>query len=93
MAGPVQQVRSTGMVGSDVEALVKSGGIISDAVDDIEVLRAGLDTLADAYALVLAKLDADAGVTDTDYASLHDVTKTTYDTAGDMTASKLGLNV
>lgn len=46
-------------------------------------LRADLETLRAAYSQVLAKLDADAGVTDADYASLHDVA------SGDFTAQDL----
>lgn len=59
-------------------------------VDDVEVLRAALNTLATNFNAVLTKLDADAGVTDTNYNSTQAVTRTTYDTAGDLTGAKIG---
>jgi hypothetical protein len=37
---------------------------------EFNLLRAELDNLRTQYAVVLAKLDADAGVTDTNYAAL-----------------------
>jgi hypothetical protein len=61
----------------------------NNLVDDIEVIRAALYTLATNFNAVLTKLDADAGVTDTNYNSLQAVTRTTYDAAGDMTAAKV----
>ena len=39
-------------------------------VREFDRLRAELDNIRTQYALVLAKLDADAGVTDTNYAAL-----------------------
>ena len=56
-------------------------------VIDLEVIRAGLAALAAAYNLALTKLDADAGVTDADYNSLHAVVATAYDAAADLTAA------
>lgn len=38
---------------------------------EFDTLRAELDNIRTKYAAVLAKLDADAGVTDTNYTSLH----------------------
>lgn len=61
----------------------------NDLVNDLETLRAGLDALAAAHNAALTKLDADAGVTDANYNALHAVVRTTYDTAGDMTAGKI----
>ena len=58
-------------------------------MDDIEVLRAGLAALAAAYNLALTKLDADEGVTDTDYNSTHGVVATSYDAAADMVAANI----
>lgn len=46
---------------------------LRDVADDIEALRAAL-------AAVLAKLDADGGVTDTNYAALHAVSSGTIKT-------------
>ena len=42
--------------------------------NDARKLAVLINELLDGYSAVLAKLDLDAGVTDTDYASLHDVT-------------------
>lgn len=38
-------------------------------IDEFDLLRAELDDLRTKYAAALAKLDADAGVTDTNYAA------------------------
>lgn len=38
-------------------------------ITELDFLRAELDDIRTKYAALLAKLDADAGVTDTDYAS------------------------
>lgn len=59
-------------------------------VDDVEVLRAALNTLATNFNATLVKLDADAGVTDTNYNATQAVTRTTYDAAADLTGAKIG---
>lgn len=64
MAGTERKVTITGAATSDV---VVTREEYNKLVDDLETLRA-------AFSAVLAKLDLDAGVTDTNYASLHDVT-------------------
>jgi hypothetical protein len=48
---------------ADAESLTQA---LRDVADDIELLRSK-------FAAALAKLDADAGVTDTNYVSLHTV--------------------
>ena len=39
MAGTLEEIRATGMPGSDVEIFFQAGGILSDIVDDLETLR------------------------------------------------------
>lgn len=58
-------------------------------VDDIEKIRAGLAALALAYNATLAKLDADAGVTDVNYAATNPAVNATYDNANDLAAGKI----
>lgn len=87
MAGTTTISTPTGLRGSDVADMRLQ---LNKAIDDIEVLRAGLNTLATNYNAVLTKLDADAGVTDTNYNSTQAVTRTTYDAASDLTAAKVG---
>ena len=86
MAGTTVPTTVTGMAGSDVEQMCLA---FNRLVDDVEVLRAGLNTLATNFNAALAKLDADAGVTDTNYNSTQAVVRTTYDAAGDLTAPKV----
>ena len=43
------------------------GSVVEDLIAQINALRADLDALRTAYHAALAKLDADAGVTDTNY--------------------------
>lgn len=81
----------------DTETIAKGGPgeqrllreSVNKIIDDLEVLRAGLNTLATNFNAVLTKLDADAGVSDTNYNSTQAVTRTTYDAAGDLTAGKV----
>lgn len=61
---------------------------LNNAIDDLEVLRAALNTLATNFNATLTKLDADAGVTDANYSSLQAVVRTAYDTASDLVAAK-----
>jgi len=62
---------------------------LNKIVDDVEVLRAGLNTLATNFNATLTKLDADAGVTDTNYNATQAVVRTTYDAAGDVVGFKV----
>lgn len=88
MAGTTTKSKQTQKPDADVGQLVIQ---YNKLVDDVEILRAGLDSLTDQYNLALAKLDADAGVTDTNYAAtVGSSLGTTYDTASDMTAAKIG---
>ena len=66
MAGTTIARPTTGVVGSDVEAVRLEHNKL---VDDLEVLRA-------AFATLVTKLNADAGVTDTNYASVAAATLT-----------------
>lgn len=74
MAGTTTKSRRTQLAGNDVNDLLIQ---FNKLVDDLETLRA-------AYAATLAKLDADAGVTDTNYVSLNTVL------AAGLTAAKIG---
>ena len=76
MSGTAVTARQTGMPDSDVEEMRLS---LNKAIADIEALRLALDTVAD-------QLDADAGVTDTDYAANAAVA-----TAGTMTANLVNI--
>lgn len=87
MAGTTTKSRVTAMKGSAEYDLRLEHNKLAD---DIETVRTGLAALAASFNLVLAKLDLDAGVTDTNYASLRAVVTTTYDVAGDLTAAKVG---
>lgn len=87
MAGTTTISTPVGMLGSTTQDTRLQHNKL---VDDVEVLRAGLNTLATAFNAVLAKLDADSGVGDTNYVALQAVTRTTYDAAGDLTAAKVG---
>lgn len=89
MAGTTTTSRETAFPGADVRDLIIQFGKL---VDDVEVIRAGLNTLATNFNATLTKLDADGGVTDTNYNATQAVTRTTYDAAGDMTAAKIGNN-
>lgn len=60
MAGTTVSVDTTGMLGSDVVQVRLEHNRL---VDDVEALRA-------AFATLVTKLNADAGVTDTNYASV-----------------------
>lgn len=66
MAGTTVSVDTTGMIGSDVHQLRLEHNRL---VDDVEALRA-------AFATLVTKLNADAGVTDTNYASVAGATLT-----------------
>lgn len=84
------------MAGSDVAVHRGARPIASEIfeeqqkiIDDLEVLRAGLASLASQFNAMLSKLDADTGVADTDYNATHAVTTTSYDAASDLTAGKL----
>lgn len=59
MAGTARTARKENKEGSEVRALREE---LNKVVTDLETLRAALDTVAD-------QLDADLGVTDTDYAA------------------------
>lgn len=87
MAGTTTSSRRTTLRSSDLNDLLVN---FNKLVDDVEVLRAALNTLATNFNATLTKLDADAGVTDTNYNSTQAVTRTTYDTAGDLTGAKVG---
>lgn len=69
--------------------LAAAAAAIAAQIADREVIRTALNTLATNFNAVLAKLDADAGVTDTNYAATQAVVRTTYDAIGDMTAVAL----
>ena len=60
MAGTTVSADTTGMVGSDVLTMRLE---FNKLVDDVEALRA-------AFATLVTKLNADTGVTDTNYASV-----------------------
>lgn len=66
MAGTTVTADVTGMQGSDVLALRLE---FNKLVDDVETLRA-------AFATLVTKLNADTGVTDTNYASVAGATLT-----------------
>lgn len=66
MAGTTVSVDTTGMIGSDVHQLRLE---FNRLVDDLEALRA-------AFATLVTKLNADGGVTDTNYASVAAATLT-----------------
>lgn len=87
MAGTTTSSRRTALRGSDANDLLVQ---FNKLVDDVEVLRAGLNTLATNFNATLTKLDADAGVTDVNYNSLQAVVRTTYDAAADLTGAKVG---
>jgi hypothetical protein len=72
MAGTALETKATGADGSDLAALRLE---FNKVITDLETLRAAIDTIAD-------QLDADATVTDTDYAANAAVT-----TAAAMTAA------
>ena len=78
MAGTTTKSRRTTMRSQDVNDLLVQYNTL---VDDVELIRLW------AVALV-AKLDADAGVTDTNYAA--QATLQAIDTAAEMTAAKIG---
>lgn len=87
MAGTARSVRiNAGSPESSERAALLA---INELITDIEVLRAGLNTLATNFNATLTKLDADAGVTDVNYSSLQAVVRTSYDTASDLTAAKV----
>jgi hypothetical protein len=75
MAGTTTKSRQTAYPGSTLRALVVE---FNKVVNDLETLRAGIDSIAD-------KLDVDGQVTATDYASGAACT-----TAAAMTAAKIG---
>lgn len=87
MAGTQVDVVTEGIASSEMEQLRAT---VNKVVDDLEVLRAGLNTLATNFNATLTKLDADAGVTDTNYNALQAVVRTTYDAAADLVANKVG---
>jgi len=89
MAGTTINIKSVMASGIGSQISEEVAAQITALVVDAEALRTGLAALAAAQNLVNAKLDADAGVTDADYAATHDVVVTTYDAAGDMTAAKI----
>lgn len=74
MAGTTTKQTLAGRPGSALRNLIIEHNKL---VDDLETLRAK-------YAAALAKLDADAGVTDTDYVSTQTVLAAT------LTAAKIG---
>jgi len=74
MAGTTVSTPPSAPKGSDVRAMLVH---FNKLVDDVETLRAAVDAIAD-------KLDADATVTDTNYAATAAVA-----TAGTMTAAKV----
>ena len=78
MAGETTTTTETTPRGSDVRELIKQHNKL---VDDLETLRA-------AHAALLAKLDADGGVTDADYAA----TAAIAVPAAELTAAKIGNN-
>jgi hypothetical protein len=74
MAGTTTSSPITTARGSDLDALVVE---FNKLVDDVEAIRAK-------YAAALAKLDADGGVTDTNYVATQTVLAAT------LTAAKIG---
>jgi hypothetical protein len=83
MAGTTKLATPTGPVGSDVQVMRIE---LNKAIDDIEVLRAGLAAAGAKINAMLAAADFTA------MAALDDVVVTTYDAAGDMTAAKVADN-
>ena len=63
---------------------------LNKVIADLEVLRAGLESVADAHNTAMAQIDADNGTIGTDYVANCTATKTTFDDAADLTAAKVG---
>lgn len=63
---------------------------LNKVIADLEVLRAGLEAVADAHNAAMAQIDADNGTIGTDYVANCTATKTTFDDAADLTAPKVG---
>ena len=78
MAGTTTSSRPTGVPSSDVRDLCIQ---FNKLVADVELIRAWATAVA-------IKLDADAGVTDTNYAAA--ATMVLIDTAAELTAAKIG---
>ena len=78
MAGTTTSSRVTGVKGSDQSDLAIQHNKL---VADVELLRAAIVAIA-------TKLDADAGVTDTNYAA--GATLAAIDTAAELLAAKIG---
>lgn len=76
MAGTAKKVTAQWSKATTTDALSAMAAAVNDLIDDLELLRSK-------YAAVLTKLDADAGVTDANYSSLHTVA------AASLTAAKL----
>ncbi len=85
MAG-ASRTGNPGAVPAGVDVLREE---LNKLIDDVEVLRAALNTLATNFNATLTKLDDDAGVTDTNYNATQAVVRTTYDTAADLAAGKV----
>jgi hypothetical protein len=62
---------------------------LNNLIADVRVLRTALAALAAAYNTALAKLDADGGVTDTNYVATGAVVTTTYAADTTLTAAKV----
>ena len=85
MAGTTVPVDTTGMQGSDV---LQTRLEHNRLVDDVEVLRAGLAAATTTInAIITAAATNIAAV-----AAVTAVTRTTYDTAGDLAAAKVANN-
>lgn len=75
-----------GTTTSSFDNLGISGNAVRQLVIEFNKLVDDMETLRAKYAAVLTKLDADAGVTDVNYSSLHTVAAAT------LTAAKIGKN-
>lgn len=87
MAGTITKSKSTSTHNSACrDCIVEHNKLVTD----VETLRAQVASLGTKLNGALAKLDADAGVTDTTYVSLWGATLTTVDTASDLLAAQIG---
>jgi hypothetical protein len=89
MAGTTVDTMLTAFPGSSNYATTAA---LNKVVADLEVLRAGLEAVADAHNTAMAAIDADNGTIGTDYVANCTVTKTTFDDAADLTAPKVSAN-
>ncbi|HUR55043.1 MAG TPA: hypothetical protein VMZ71_13000 [Gemmataceae bacterium] len=78
MAGTLEKIRP---VGSPTSARYRTIVNLNKLIDDVELIRAAVTAMA-------LKLDADGGVTDTNYAA--GPTLAAIDTAAELLAAKIG---